>query len=107
MTFPYDVADLKRRLEKEDWHKVDAWTEARRVFLGTVFNVYPSGKYYTPFATGSATEEDAAKDEAFSEAAQAALEPIEAFIEHGDDPCDVFVVQQREIERDEQQVQKE
>lgn len=24
-----------------------------RVFLGTVFNLYPSGKYYTPFANGN------------------------------------------------------
>lgn len=26
-----------------------------RVFLGTVFNLYPSGKYYTPYANGNVT----------------------------------------------------
>lgn len=98
--FPYDVKDLRRRLDKEVWRKADPWNEERRVFLGTVFSVYPSGKYYQPFALGSATEKDAEKDEAFSEAAAKALEPIGAFLEHGDDPCDVFVVEQREKEKE-------
>jgi len=51
--FPYDVADLRRRLDAEEWIDVDGISEERSIYLGSVFNVYPSGKYYQPFACGN------------------------------------------------------
>lgn len=38
-----------------------------RIFIGTVMSLYPSGKYYLPFACSNVTEDEAAIDEAFWE----------------------------------------
>ena len=59
-------------------------------FLGTVFNLAPSGKYYT-FWTSNQTEEDVTKDELFYEALDDVAESHGMFIEGGEgDPCDIF-----------------
>ena len=43
---------IKRELELSDWEKdfMNDGIESRRVYLGTVFALYPSGKYYMPWA---------------------------------------------------------
>lgn len=62
------------------------------VFLGTVFALMPSGKYYTPWANGNVTEEEAETDELFTDALEAAAEKRGAWIESGEgDPCDLFL----------------
>lgn len=51
--FPYDVKELREKLDQQPWERVEADREERAIFLGSVFNVYPSGKYYQPFACGN------------------------------------------------------
>lgn len=87
-----------------------------REFLGTVMALYPSGKYYTPWASsnvepcprckgeGTLTQDacdfchglgsrEALEDQAFSEALEAVAEKNGCWIESGEgDPCDVFIV---------------
>jgi hypothetical protein len=48
---------IRRLLDKEPWeeadsyhYNVDAYTQERRIYLGTVFGLTPSGKYYMPWA---------------------------------------------------------
>jgi hypothetical protein len=72
--------------------------EERRVFLGTVFALYPSGKYYMPWACSNVTEREAAEDEAFREQLEAEAEKRGLYIANGEgDPCDVFAVEARDV----------
>lgn len=51
MTHGIDLAALRKELDGEAWEPSDEPDrEIRRVYLGTVFTLMPSGKYYTPFA---------------------------------------------------------
>lgn len=47
------LGDIRRSINKESWEDTDYGMEKRSVFLGTVFNLMPSGKYYQPFASGN------------------------------------------------------
>lgn len=55
MTFKIlDPESCRQALMNAEWYSVDeGWAIARAIFLGTVFSMYPSGKYYTPFACGN------------------------------------------------------
>lgn len=45
--------EVRKDLDSQEWETVEKDREERQVFLGTVFNLYPSGKYYMPFACGN------------------------------------------------------
>lgn len=100
----------KAEIESWDWGNIknDAITEARHSeatdnaertddgdligfsFLGTVFALAPSGKYYT-FWTTNQTEEDETEDEKFYQALNDVAEANGMYIENGEgDPCDIF-----------------
>jgi len=49
----WDMDEIRKEMEAQEWEEIDKWTEERRVFLGTVFALYPSGKYYTPLANSN------------------------------------------------------
>jgi len=67
----------------------------RRLYIGTVFDLVPSGKIYTPYAHSNVTEEEAELDQDWYEEAEAELEGVGAYLENGEgDPCDLFVVQE-------------
>ena len=60
-------------------------------FLGTVFALFPSGKYYMPFACSNVTLREAHRDEEFGRALDDVAEKYGMWIESGEgDPCDVF-----------------
>lgn len=50
----FDVEEIRRAIDKEEWEEADESTDSygqvRRIWLGTVFGVTPSGKVYAPFA---------------------------------------------------------
>ena len=49
----FDIAKIKQAIEKEDWEpdgEEAGYAETRRVFLGTIIAITPSGKFYVPFA---------------------------------------------------------
>ena len=61
-------------------------------FLGTVFSVYPSGKYYTAWACSNITEKEAEVDEAFSEALDKVVDMFGFCVTEGEgDPCGMFI----------------
>lgn len=63
----------------------------QRTFLGTVFSLVPSGKYYAPFARSNVTEEEGDDDAAWYEAVEEELEKRGLYLCHGEgDPCDLF-----------------
>ncbi|MDD5059461.1 MAG: hypothetical protein WC516_09970 [Patescibacteria group bacterium] len=64
----------------------------RRNYLGSVFSIFPSGKFYMPW-TSNQTHRDVFKDEIFREVLESALEYEDMSLENGDgDPCDLFAV---------------
>ena len=67
----------------------------RVVYVGSVLNLLPSGKYYTPWACSNVTEEETKADEEWWKAFETELEKHDAWIETGEgDPLDVFVVRE-------------
>lgn len=90
-----NIKAIRTLLDKAEWEPTeDGDGRTRRVYLGTVFALKPSGKYYTAFASSNVTDEEAQQDEAWTEKAGTELEGIGACLESGeDDPCDLFATQ--------------
>ena len=87
-----NVDDIRSRLDEMDWQESESGGEERSVFIGTVFQLYPSGKYYTSFANSNVTENEAAEDEEWREEVEQELSEYGLFLFSGDgDPCDLFV----------------
>ncbi len=51
----FDWALIQKELERSDWETdpEDPSYEKRTVWLGTIFGITPSGKFYVPFACGN------------------------------------------------------
>lgn len=49
---PFEQAELRKLLDKAEWEDDDEGNDeqVRRVWLGTIFGITPSGKVYAPFA---------------------------------------------------------
>lgn len=45
-----DSDSCRKDLAFAEWQAPDEFVLERSIFLGTIFSLYPSGKYYTPFA---------------------------------------------------------
>jgi hypothetical protein len=59
-------------------------------FLGSVFSIMPSGKYYMPWCTNQ-TRSDVTKDECFYDALESIASEYGLWITSGEgDPCDLF-----------------
>jgi len=89
------ISELDARFEEYlmNEYEVKTWDEdpCYGIFVGTVFNMTPSGKYYLPFACSNVTIKEALKDEIFWSAMEDVLEEKELFHQSGEgDPCDVF-----------------
>jgi hypothetical protein len=110
------IDDLKDAEIQED---LDG-EKIKSVFIGTVFSLSPSGKYYTPWACsnlspcprckgrgcdycGDVGSREAFEDQVFYEALYEVASRYDAQIEFGEgDPCDLFLVQAVEEEQEEQ-----
>ncbi len=63
-----------------------------RSFIGTVFGLSPSGKFYTPWAASNVSEQEALLDELWYEALELVAHRHDLGVESGEgDPCDLFV----------------
>lgn len=109
------VADL------EDYGaKTDDGDAIESTFLGTVFSVMPSGKYYMPWANsnvdlcprckgngcdycGGLGSREAHEDEIMQEALEAEAGKLGCYVESGEgDPCDLFLCRVVEQEEDDE-----
>lgn len=87
------VEQTKENVEEEDGQMVG------RAFIGTVFSVMPSGKFYMPWATGNVTLDEAGRDTIFMEHLEREAANRSGSIEGGEgDPTDLFFVRSFEIE---------
>lgn len=90
---------IRKALDQEEWIQVERDREERTIYIGTVFNLTPSGKYYMPWACSNVTEAEADKDVEWYDAVQEQLEEIDCYLQHGEgDPCDLLVGECRDIE---------
>jgi len=105
--------DLRKKYEREirgwDWWAIvkecqtemeedpdDEYQMIGRCFLGTVFAIMPSGKYYMPWTTNQ-TYFDMVKDATFYEILEKVAEEHGLFIESGEgDPCDMMACMVKE-----------
>ena len=61
------------------------------MYICSVFSLFPSGKYYTPWANSHVTAKEALQDEVFREALENVLYEKGLYMVHGEgDPCDIF-----------------
>lgn len=75
--------------------------QRRMMYLGTVFQVTPSGKFYTPFACSNVTIKEAALDEEWWEYMERELGKHNLSIESSEwDSCDLFLVRYYDIGED-------
>jgi len=90
----FDLEICKRDLkDAEPYESPGADEPLKAIFIGTVFNLCPSHKYYQPFACSNVTDEEAEEDAAWFAQADEELDTIGAWLDSGEgDPCDLFVV---------------
>lgn len=91
---------IKAALEEAEWQEdEEPDRKVRRIFLGTVFALTPSGKYYMPWACSNVTETEAKQDEKWMEEVEAELAKFDAYLtSSGGDPCDLFAEQTQDKE---------
>ena len=113
--------EIRTEILNAEWHPIDEWTIERSAFLGTVFSLYPSGKYYTPFACSNIEpctrckgdgsigkeecptchgvgSEEAYKDEQFREQLELEASEMGLYVREGEgDPCDIFIAQGMDV----------
>lgn len=85
----------EKRAIKRDWDwdglRQDAMAEGS-AYLGSCFYLYPSGKYYTPFACGNVNIQEAMWDAVWQDALDEVAEKYNLYATGGEgDPTDVFV----------------
>lgn len=73
----------------------DQWGDSENpcgtCYLGDVFSLTPSGKYYQPYACSNVSENEAKLDELWFEALDNIAKMFDGWIESGEgDPCDLF-----------------
>lgn len=78
---------------KENMEEVENWDEDKYlgVFIGTVFSLTPSGKYYMPWARSNVTDKEGLIDEIWYDCLNDVLEEKGMWCQSGEgDPCDIL-----------------
>lgn len=84
--------DIREKLNQQEWVKIGTEEFERRILLGTVSDLTPSGKYYTLFACSNITQQEAETDEVWWINLKNAAEERDLFVEQSDvDPCDIMI----------------
>ena len=87
-----DWNEVKQDLKKAPFQPDDEGRFYRTTFLGTVFSIMPSGKYWTYWACGNVTDEEMEKDAEYWEALETEAEKHGLFVLSGEgDPCDILI----------------
>ncbi len=104
----FDLMEAKYKKQFEDIdfleYEMDMGTvegmdgEYKSLYIGTVFNIMPSGKYYMPFACSNVSAKEALLDEIYMEVFDAVLLEHDMWLQPGEgDPCDMFVCKSIDI----------
>jgi hypothetical protein len=88
----YTIEQLNKEIDAEEVEKIDYDTYQKSIYIGTVMNLVPSGKFYTPWACSNVTEEEAVRDEEWWERLNDLLAEHNMFTFSGEgDPCDIYI----------------
>ena len=114
------IESALKKIESEESYKDMDGNTLKSIFIGTCFNIMPSGKYYMPFACSNVVKcskcdgkgeitnsnaktvecpvchglgsEEAYKDQVMQKALEEYADKYNAFVHSGEgDPCDMFV----------------
>lgn len=84
---------IKRQLDNSEiYYDTDNDSLYQSTYLGSVFNIMPSGKYYMLFACSNVTEDEAEEDERYNAQMEDELRTINAYLISGEgDPTDILI----------------
>jgi hypothetical protein len=83
---------IKYRIKEATIDCMDDGVPFKSIYVGSILNLTPSGKYYTPWANSNVTEREADIDRAWWERLEQEAEKHGLFIFCGEgDPTDIFV----------------
>ena len=101
MSAIFNLNEISNQLNNESWEQEDDNNyESRRLYLGTVFNLVPSGKYYQPFACSNVNLLDEYLDNCWYKQAELELSKINCSLESGEGSAsDLFAVEYRQINK--------
>lgn len=87
----FDLGEIKTLMSTAVWECEPGGSKSRRVYLGTVQALTPSGKYYTVFSSNGVTQAEMEKDMDWHASTERALAEIGYSLVAGEgDPCDLF-----------------
>lgn len=85
-----DFEKLKQEIEKQEEFVDEDGNKRKEYFLGSVFYLTPSGKYYTFWACSNVSDEEIEKDQEWWDKLESEAEKHNIYITCGADPCDVL-----------------
>jgi len=106
--------NIKKKIHEEfNWEKIVQLVDSQPpekdmdgnyikiIYLGSVFNIMPSGKYYMPWACSNVTEEEMWEDQQYMEALEDVASEYGLFITASEgDPTDLLIGKVVDIEND-------
>lgn len=87
----YNPERLVKEVDAQEGFETEEGFIQKSLYIGSVLNLVPSGKYYTLWACDNVTEEEAERDAAWWERLEELLTPLNLFVQNGEDPCDVYI----------------
>jgi len=100
-----DWDHVRALIDQEEWTEDGyGWDHhlVRRLFLGTVFGLTPSGKVYTPWSCRHVTPQEAISDKQWWRKQERLAEAVGLSLETGEgDPCDIFAVEWKHAHEEE------
>jgi len=86
------IKELEGMKGNPDYETDESGIKRVECFIGTVFGLAPSGKYYTAWAHSNVTTREANRDMQWYNALERLCEEHELYLTNGDsDPCDLFI----------------
>lgn len=96
-----DFDSLYQELLQQEVQQDELDRPVRMLYIGTVFELLPSGKYYTPFARSNVTDFEAEVDQIWWEKAERAAQEKDCYLTNGmGSASDVFLVMYVQGEED-------
>jgi hypothetical protein len=94
-----DLSRVRDMMQSQEFESGYGYGEndSRRVFLGTVMSLSPSGKYYTAWANSNVTESEIDTDETWYNALESQLSDMGYSLESGEgSSTDLFAVEYKD-----------
>ena len=86
----FDIADIEKKLYCAKAHPDGYGHATKTLYLGTVHDLLPSGKFYTLYGCRGITKEEMEADTQWCIHANHELATINAYIVMGEDPYEIF-----------------